>query len=371
MADLNEPAEETLKQSEGEQTPVVAETSVAQKRKRGKAELDENGKPIKAPRKPFEWTVKRQEAFLECKRKRSLLVAERKRLEAEAKLAEKQVRQQIRSMRESIHSDQRLILSSPEQLINSALQRGSLSSTPVSAPDLTVYSAMPNVMPPETMLNQQEVVTQPLQTQMQTQELPSQTQMQELPSQMPSQTPTQTQTQTQMLTSQMPTQTQRELLSQNLMEEEDVLENLSEMKQSLQVIEKPISGLKRKNEKEVAFTNPVAHSREKINEDDFSPNHRQQQYQRGQISVDDLSDEELTAFLYQAREAAEERNLFNTRRTQGKMVRPSHASMFLDHAYVHESTNHPSSLVSRSLPRQPQGQYGAGAGHTSSNYTWL
>lgn len=370
MADLNVSAEETLKQSEGEQTPVVAETGVAQKRKRGKAELDENGNPIKAPRKPFEWTVKRQEAFLECKRKRSLLVAERKRLEAEAKLAEKQVRQQIRSMRESIHSDQRLILSSPEQLINSALQRGSLSSTPVSAPDLTVYSAMPNVMPPETMLNQQEVVTQPIQTRTQTQELPSQMPTQTLPSQTPPQMPTQTLTQTQMPT-QTPTQTQRELLSQTLMEEEDVLENLSEMKQSLQVIEKPISGLKRKNEKEVAFTNPVANSREQINEDDFSPNYRQQQYQRGQISVDDLSDEELTAFLYQAREAAEERNLFNTRRTQGKMVRPSHAAMFLDHAYVHESTNHPSSLVSRSLPRQPQGQYGAGAGHTNSNYTWL
>ena len=169
----------------------------------------------------------------------------------------------------------------------------------------------------------------------------------------------------------MPTQTQRELLSQTLMEEEDVLENLSEMKQGLQVIEKPISGLKRKSEKEVTFTSPVAHPKEQMDEDEPRVNYRRDQYQRGQISVDDLSDEELAAFLYQAREAAEERNLFNTRRMQGKMVRPSHAAMFLDHAYAHESTNHPSSLVSRSLPRQPQGQYGAGAGHTSSNYTWL
>jgi hypothetical protein len=90
-----------------------------------------------------------------------------------------------------------------------------------------------------------------------------------------------------------------------------------------------------------------------------------QQYENGYIDPDDLTDEELADLLAQARESAERRGLFNVRRTQGKMARPSHATMFLDMSYQ-TAAAHPSQLRNSS----------AGAGHShageaSKNLIWM
>jgi hypothetical protein len=82
-----------------------------------------------------------------------------------------------------------------------------------------------------------------------------------------------------------------------------------------------------------------------------------------------MSDAEVAALYEQARMEAERRGIFSQRRESAKMARPSHASMFLDHAYVHTQSLHPSQL--RGSTQAPSGGAGASASSGGSGFIWM
>lgn len=376
-------SEAASKQSEEEVQPVALETT---KRRKKEVQLDEQGNPIKAPRKPFEWTEKRKEAFEECKRKRAVKVAQRKEVLQLSKEAEREVRLKIKAWRTLMQSPEeaRLIMSSSLSHTASSAQQ-TFNSTPTSAPDLTVLSTMPNVMPPQAP---QPGPLPPLPTPQATSAaVPAQVSAPTQPQTQPQPQP-QTQTQTQSSATTNPS------ASATTMEEEHMAASASEMfpqpaptaatlsapqadprlqrqaERRFEVDEVPING-KRKAPHLRLGTGAGNHEPYEGEDGYEAPppraaTSRYEQYERGTINVDDLSDEELALFMMQARQSAEQRSMFNVRRREGKAQRPSHSSMFLDHAYTHERSSHPSTLVARSLPQQPQGPF-----THAQQYMWL
>jgi hypothetical protein len=382
MADSTTHIEDITKQSEHTHE-AVAETTApsiksAKKRKQAEVQLDEHGKPIKAARKPFVWTDKRKEAFEECKRKREIKIAQRKQADEVAKAAEREVRQQIRALRTLMQStDPQIISNTLSQTVHSVQQLGSLSSTPTSAPDLTVSSTMPNVAPsPQSA----PIAPSPPVTIAQT-PTPQLTAVERMEEEQENLMKVEVEEEQSMITSasQMfppsnasPSQT---LTGQTETQSMAMVDPRTQRQKTTRfdVDEVPIHAGKRKVAHLRMGTGAGNHEpyegEENYQEIPTEQDTRYDQYQRGTINVDELSDEELALFMLQARQSAEQRNLFSVRRTNGKMIRPSHASMFLDHAYVHESTNHPSSLASRSLPHQPPSR--VAARESDSQFMWL
>jgi hypothetical protein len=378
MAD-SEAREETVpKQSEEEDHAVAAPIT---KRQKKEPELDENGDPIKKPRKPFEWTEKRKQQFEECKRKRAAKVAERKQAAKLSKEAEQEVRRKIKAWRELMLAPEHPnLISSLSDAVNSA--QNISSSSPTSSPDLTVLSTMPNLAPPAmTPAASAAPSSQPAQPSLQ----PQQSSLQAPPPQSQA-------------TASVPAATQASS-AQTVEMEEDMATSAAQMfppppappqepaaaqmqdpriqrqlERRFEVDEVPING-KRKAPHLRLGTGAGNHEpyegEEGYDEAPQTANAtrgRFEQYQRGTLSVDQLSDEELAVFMLQARQEAENRSFFNVRRMGGKMQRPSHATMFLDHAYTNERSSHPSTLVSRGLPQQPP-SYGLHS--NAQQYMWL
>jgi hypothetical protein len=82
-------------------------------------------------------------------------------------------------------------------------------------------------------------------------------------------------------------------------------------------------------------------------------------------NTDDLDDDTLYALLLEARRRKERSNsVFETRRTTGKMQRPSQASLFLDS--VGGESNHPSQLFNSHFIHSAKPKAGSNTG-----FTWL
>jgi len=93
-------------------------------------------------------------------------------------------------------------------------------------------------------------------------------------------------------------------------------------------------------------------------EEDQAPYYRVQ-------NTDDLDDDTLYALLLEARRRKERSNsVFETRRTTGKMQRPSQASLFLDS--VGGESNHPSQLFNSHFIHSAKPKAGSNTG-----FTWL
>lgn len=325
---IEESAPSATEPVEATPSPSDSEPTTARKRKKGAAvQLDEEGNPIKKTRAPFVYTEKRKLAFELCRQKRAETLAKKREAEKEVKEAQKEVRSKMRELRGMMYkdTDPNLIKSSLSNTLHSVQQMSSQTNT-TSEPDLTqemeqeVPSAPTQVLPPRPAEQREQAAPAPA-------------------------------------VMRRPTATKRPFEQE---EQDDEAYNAVQSLGSMQVEERKV----------VRFAGPPP--RMGTGAGNHEPYEGEPGYGMQQSDNEceaeepaQMSDAEVAALYEQARFEAERRGIFNQRRENVKMMRPSHASMFLDHAYVHSQSLHPSQLRGST-----QGSSG-GAGAGSSGFIWM
>lgn len=349
-ASVIKPSEPAPAAEDHPEPEATESASKAKKRKKtAPVQLDEEGNPIKKVRAPYVYTDKRKEAFERCRLKRAETIAKRKEEETAKDGVKKEVRSQIRTLRNLMETtDPQLISSSLQQTLHSVQ-----TTLPMSAPDLTVSSMRPSEPPP-----------------------PQPPQMEVEPAPTPQQELTTTAPQQQLPQAVQALPPKAPLTFEQMAQEDEEWQTAPDDPNDprLQVREMPIVSGKRKLPPPRKGTGAGNHEPY-----EGEPGYVEVQYRPREeaVDIDRMSDEELALFMARARDNAERRGLFNVRRQNGKMQRPSHASMFLDHSYVHAQSVHPSNLHAPRnagagfMPPPSQGGAGGGAAAGSGDFLWL
>jgi hypothetical protein len=307
--------------------PASEPVASSKKRKKGAApQLDEEGNPIKKVRAPFVYTDKRKQAFELCRQKRAETLAKKREAEKELKEKQKEVRSTMREIRGIMYKAD----AAPE-LINQHLSN-------------TLHSMQsPTTKTSEPVLMEEEQAPTPA-------AMP-QTQPRPEPAAAMAQAPAPAATSV------------RPPAMKRAFEEDEPVVSVG----SMQVTERRV----------VHFGGPpprmgtgAGNHAPFEGEDGYGEQQEEPDEQAMDEAHAEPTDEEVAVMYEQARMEAERRGMFNQRRESGKMMRPSHAAMFLDHAYVHTMGAHPSQL--HTPHRGPTSHGGAGAGASaSSNLVWL
>ena len=290
----------------------------SKKRKKAAPQLDEQGNPIKKVRAPFVYTDKRKQAFELCRLKRAETLAKKREAESELKEKQKEVRSTMREIRGMMYKDTdpeliKSYLSNTLHSVQMASQTSKMNEpasmqaepTPVSA------AAAPSTVEPDP-------VTRP-----------------------------------------MPQVESRPAPTKRSYEEEEAP---AQRVGGMHVEERPVAGWSAPTPR--MGTGAGNHEPYEV-EPGYGVAEADDGEDENMVAGSEPTDEEVAAMYEQARMEAERRGIFNRRRETGKMVRPSNASMFLDHAYVHNMGAHPSQLRGRT-----QAPPSAGAGE-ASNIVWL
>jgi len=322
----SETATSEASESAATASAATEEATPAKKRKKAAVQLDEEGNPVKKTRAPYVYTEKRKQAFELCRLRRAETIAKRKAVEQVETAAKKEVRSNIRTLRNLMEVvDPKLISNTLQHTLRSVQSSQTMPST---APDLTVSSTAPNLPPLPGPLPE----------------------LSEVPAPMPAaSTPMEEET---------PTASPPPPVTTAPASDPPADPRL------LRVTERPI---KRKQSPPRRGTGAGNHEPY-----EGDPGYVEANYEPREeaVDIDAMTDEQLTEFMARARANAEARGLFNVRRMTNKMARPSHATMFLDHSYMHAQTSHPSMLGSRmQSQQQPPSAGGAGAG--ASDFLWL
>ncbi len=278
----------------------------------------------KKPRKPFVFTEKRRQAFEKCRQLRAEKVAERQKALSEGQVSDLprwRVHRELKRLRQQLELTN----------TNSAdFTPQSQTQEVVSAKEMEISAQSPN-QPPEIM----EMSARSVDTNLKMEMVPIQVPM--------------------IQSSQSTTES-----SSIRMEVEDRKRKHVEFADTIDTInEDDDSQMEMEDESEdVSYHGTGA------------GNHAPFEYQKYNevINPSTLDDETLYRLLNEAKAREERKSIFEHRRTEHKMQRPSNASMFLDS--VQSFNNHPSQLFNANSLYIRNNASAQPSSH-QSNYTWL